>query len=150
MPSRFVSSAIAASAVAVSVGVGAASVAAVSSVAGVIFVAEAGGGVSSIASITVIILHFFGPADFFTAEGSFFCKSFVRCGPSGLSLIGKDSVITFRISSTSAAKGVEGVSSFILVVFGSEPHLSSSLEQLPSAQSLIFSSSEFLHLLLPF
>jgi hypothetical protein len=61
VPSRFVSSAIASSAVAVSVGVGAASVAAVSSVAGVIFVAEAGGGVSSIASITVIILHFSAP-----------------------------------------------------------------------------------------
>jgi hypothetical protein len=33
-------------------------------------------------------------------------------------LIGKDSVITFRISSTSAAEGVEGVSFSISVVFG--------------------------------
>jgi hypothetical protein len=32
-------------------------------------------------------------------------------------LIGKDSVITFRISSKSAAEGVEGVSSSISVVF---------------------------------
>jgi hypothetical protein len=101
------------------VGVGAASVAASTSAAGVIFVAEAGGGVSSMASITVIILRLFGPADFFTAERSFFFyKSFVRCGPSGLSLIGKDLVITFRISSMSAAEGVEGVSSSISVIFG--------------------------------
>jgi hypothetical protein len=34
-------------------------------------------------------------------------------------LIGKDSVITFKISSTSAAEGVEGVSSSISAVFGS-------------------------------
>jgi hypothetical protein len=110
-----VSSAVAASAVAASAG--AASVAAASSAAGV-FYAEAGGGVSSIASITVIILRLFGSADFLAAEGSsFFCKSFIRCGPSGLSLIGKDSVITLRISSTSAAEGVVGVSSSISVVF---------------------------------
>jgi hypothetical protein len=108
-PPDFVSSAIVASAVAASAG--AASVAVASSVAGV-FDAEAGGGVSSMASIIVIILRLFGPADFLAAKGSsFFYKSFVRCGPSGLSLIGKDSVITFRISSTSAAEGVEGVSS---------------------------------------
>jgi hypothetical protein len=62
VPSRFVSSADSASAVA-------ASVAAASSAAGVFYV-EAGGGVSSMASITVIILHLFGPADFFAAEGS--------------------------------------------------------------------------------
>jgi hypothetical protein len=59
VPSRFVSSAVAASAVAASVGVGAASVAAATSAAGVIFVAEASGGVSSMASITVIILRLF-------------------------------------------------------------------------------------------
>jgi hypothetical protein len=71
------------------------------------------------ASITVIILRLFVLADFFAVESSpFFCKSFVRCGPSGLSVIGKDSVITFKISSTSAAEGVEGVSSSISVVFG--------------------------------
>jgi hypothetical protein len=34
-------------------------------------------------------------------------------------LIDKDSVITFRISSTSSAEGVEGVSSSILAAFGS-------------------------------
>jgi hypothetical protein len=85
--SKFASSAVAASAVAVSVG--AASTVVAPSTAGV-FDAEAGGGVSSMASVTVIILRFFGTADFFVAEGSFFFyKSFVRCGPSGLSLIGK-------------------------------------------------------------
>ena len=36
------------------------------------FGAEADGGVSSIASITVIILRFFGSAGFSAAEGSFF------------------------------------------------------------------------------
>jgi hypothetical protein len=115
--SRFVSSTVAALAVVASVG--AASVAVATSESGVIFDAEAGVGVSSIASITVIILRLFYPADFLAIEGSFFfCKSFVRCGPSGLSLIGKDSVITFRISSTSAAVGVKGVSSSTSVVFG--------------------------------
>jgi hypothetical protein len=114
--SRFVALAVAASAVVASVG--SASVAVAPSIAGV-FDAEVGGGVSSIASIIVLILHLFGPADFFAAEGSFFFyQSFVRCGPSGLSLIGKDSVITFRISSTSTAEGVEGDSSSISVVFG--------------------------------
>jgi hypothetical protein len=64
--------------------------------------------------MTLTILHFFRPsAFFFVAEGSsFFCKSFVSSGPRGLSsLMGKDSVITFRISAISAAGGVEGVSS---------------------------------------
>jgi hypothetical protein len=56
VPSRFVSLAISASAVTASAE--AASVAAVSSAAGV-FDAEAGGGVSSIASITLMILHLF-------------------------------------------------------------------------------------------
>jgi hypothetical protein len=66
--SRFVSSVVAAS-------MGAALVAVAASAAGVIFGAEASGGVSSIASIMVIILHLFGPANFFAAEGSFFfCK----------------------------------------------------------------------------
>jgi hypothetical protein len=59
--SRFISSAIAASA-------GAASAVAAPSTAGVIFDAEAGSGVSSMASITVIILCLFGPADFLAAE----------------------------------------------------------------------------------
>jgi hypothetical protein len=67
---------------AVAASVGAASVAVAPSAAGVIFDAEADGGVSSMASIIVIILCLFGLADFFAAEGSFFfCKSFVRCGP---------------------------------------------------------------------
>jgi hypothetical protein len=43
---------------------GAALVAVATSAAGVIFDTEASGGVSSIASITVIILRLFGPADF--------------------------------------------------------------------------------------
>jgi hypothetical protein len=69
----------------------------------------------------VTILRFFGPTAFFAAEGSsFFYKSFVSCGPRGLSiLIGKDSVITFKISSTSAAKGVKGASSSVSAIFGS-------------------------------
>jgi hypothetical protein len=87
-----VASTVAASAVVASVG--AASVAVAASAAGVIFYDEVGGGISSISSITVIILRLFGPADFFAAKDSFFfSKSFVRCGPSGLSLIGKDSVM---------------------------------------------------------
>jgi hypothetical protein len=115
--------------------VGAASIAIATSAAGVIFVAKAYDGVSSIASITVIILRLFGLADFFAAEGSFFfCKSFVRCGPSGLSLIGKDSVITFRISSTSTAEGVEGVSSSISVVFGFGAAAFLFFEQVPLVQ----------------
>jgi hypothetical protein len=62
-------SVVAASAAAASVG--AASVGVALSIAGA-FEAEAGGGVSSITSVTVIILHFFGPAAFFAIEGSFF------------------------------------------------------------------------------
>jgi hypothetical protein len=63
----------------------------------------------------------FRPNRLFVAEGlSFFCKSFVRCGPKGLSsLIGKDLVITFKISSTSATEGIEGASSSISATFGS-------------------------------
>jgi hypothetical protein len=114
---RLVSSTVVASAVAASVV--APSAGAASSTVAVVFYAGADGGVSSIACITVIILRLFGPVDFLAAEGSsFFCKSLISCGPSGLSLIGKDSVIAFRISSTSAAEGVEGVSSSISVVFG--------------------------------
>jgi hypothetical protein len=99
----------------------AASTEAATSAGGVIFYAEAGDGVSSMACITVTILRFFGPTAFFAAEGlSFFCKSFVSCGPRGLSsLIGKDSVITFKISSTSAPEGIEGVSSSISAALGS-------------------------------
>jgi hypothetical protein len=62
--SRFASSAVVASTGAASVAVALSIVAA--------FDAKAGGGVSSMASVTVIILRFFGPADFFVVEGSFF------------------------------------------------------------------------------
>jgi hypothetical protein len=80
--------------------------------AAAVFSAEADGGVSSIASMTVIILRFFGSADFLAAEGSFFFyKSFISSGPSGLSLLGRDSVITFKISFASVAESVEGISS---------------------------------------
>jgi hypothetical protein len=128
----------------------AASVAAASSAAGV-FDAEAGGGVSSMTSITVIILRLFGTADFLDAEeSSFFCKTFVRCGPSGLSLIGKDSVITFRISSTSAAEGVEGASSSSIVDFGLGAAAFLFFGAATFCSGLDFFSSEFLHLLLPF
>jgi hypothetical protein len=61
---------------------------------------------------------FFSLAGLSIAEGSFsFWKNFVSSGASGLSLIGKGSVITFRISSTSAAEGVAGASSSWADVF---------------------------------
>jgi hypothetical protein len=101
--SKFAASA--AAALEVEASAGAASVAA-------IFGAEADGGVSSIASMTVIIHRFFGSAGFSTTEGSFvFYKSFISSSPSGLSLLGRDSVITFKISSALVAEGVEGISS---------------------------------------
>jgi hypothetical protein len=101
--SKFVASAATVSEVEASVGAASAIV---------VFDAEADGGVSSIASMTVIILHFFGSAGFSAAEGSFFFyKSFISSGPSGLSLLGRDSVITFKISFASVAEGVEGISS---------------------------------------
>jgi hypothetical protein len=101
--SKFVASAAAASEV--EAFAGAALVAAV-------FGAEADDGVSSIASMTVIILRFFGLVGFLAAEGSFFLyKSFISSGPSGISLLGRDSVITFKISSALVAEGVEGISS---------------------------------------
>jgi hypothetical protein len=76
-------SAVAASAMAAS-AVPASAVAATLAV-GAIFDAEAHGGVFSIACITVIILRFFGSTAFFSVEGlSFFCKSFVSCGPEDL------------------------------------------------------------------
>jgi hypothetical protein len=61
------------------------------------------------------------PDHLFVAEGSsFFCKSFISSGPRGLSsLTGKDSVITFKISATSVAGGVEEVSPSTSVTFGS-------------------------------
>jgi hypothetical protein len=63
--SKFAPSAVAPSAVAASAG--ATSVAVALLTAGA-FDVEASGGVSSMASVTVIILRFFGPADFFVAE----------------------------------------------------------------------------------
>jgi hypothetical protein len=121
------------------------------SAAGVIFYAETGGGVSSMACITVTILRFFGLADFFVAEGSsFFCKSFVSCGPSGLSsLIGKDSVITFKISSSSAAEGVEGASSSISAIFGSGVAVFLFFEVAIFGSGLDFLFLKFFRLLLP-
>jgi hypothetical protein len=115
VPSRFVSSTVSASAVTASVG--ATSVAVVSSAVDV-FDVEASGSVSSIASKTVMILHLFSAGFLIVAGSSFFCKSFISCCPSGLSLRGKDSVITFKISSTSVVGGVEGTSSSISAVFG--------------------------------
>jgi hypothetical protein len=97
--SKYVASAAVASEVEASAG---------AALAAAVFGAEADGGVSSIALITVIILRFFGSAVFSAAEGSFFYKSFISSSPSGLSLLGRDSVITFKISSASVAEGVEG------------------------------------------
>jgi hypothetical protein len=136
---------------AVAASAGEASTAATTSVAGVIFDAEAGGGVSSIACITVTILRFFGPTTFFPAEGSsFFCKSFVSCGPSGLSsLTGKDSVITFKISSTSAAEGVEGAPSSISAILGSGVAVLLFFEVATFGLGLVFLFSKIFHLLLP-
>ena len=128
-----------------------ASVEVTTSAVGVIFDAKVGGGVSSMACITVIILHFLGPSAFFVTEGSsFFYKSFISCGPRGLSsLIGKDSVITFKISSTSAAEGVEGASSSISTIFSSGVAVFLFFKSSPSAQDWIFSSLEFFHPLSP-
>jgi hypothetical protein len=66
------------------------------------------------ACITFTIHCFFCSFTFSsTAEGCpFFCKKFVSSDPIGLSSSkGGESVITFRISATSAAEGVEGASS---------------------------------------
>jgi hypothetical protein len=141
--SRLVASTVAAS-------VGAASIEAAASAAGVIFDPEAGGGVSSIASITVTILHFFGPTTFFAAEGVSFCKSFISSGSSGLSsLIGKDLVITFKISSTSAAEGVEGAPSSILAIFGSAVAVLLLFKVATFGSGLVFLFLKIFHLLLP-
>jgi hypothetical protein len=72
------------------------------------------------ACITFTIHRFFCSFTFSSAtEGCpFFCKYFVSSDPSGLSsLKGGESVMTFKISTTSAAKGVGGASS---PAFGSE------------------------------
>jgi hypothetical protein len=101
--SKFVASAAATSEVEASAGAASATA---------VFGAEADSGVYSIASLTVIICRFFGSAGFSATEGSFFFgKSFISSGPSELSLLGRDSVITFKISSASVAEGVEGISS---------------------------------------
>jgi hypothetical protein len=81
------------------------------------------------ACITLTILRFFCPSTFsIAAEGcSFFCKNFVSSGPRGLSsLMGRESLITFKISATSAAEGVEGASS-VSSTFGTAKDVVSSL-----------------------
>jgi hypothetical protein len=138
--SKCTSSAVAASAAAASAR--AILVAVVLSTTGA-FGAEACGGVPSITYVTVTILRFFGPVAFFIIEGSFsFSKSFVRCGPSGLSLIGKDSIITFKISSTSVAEGVAAVSSSISVAlyFGAAAFLLIEASVFDSGFSFLFFS----------
>jgi pyruvate-formate lyase-activating enzyme len=67
------------------------------------------------ACIAFTIHHFFGSFNFSSvAEGCpFFCKNCVSSNPSGLSSWkGGESAITFRISATSVAEGVERVSFF--------------------------------------
>jgi hypothetical protein len=94
-----------------------------------ILAAEAEGGVRSMACITLTMLRFFCPSVFsFAAEGcSFFCKNFVSSVPRGLSnLLGRESVITFKISATSGVEGVEGASS-VSSFFGSVEGVVSSL-----------------------
>jgi hypothetical protein len=71
-------------------------------------------------------IYYLNNSSFFRQYKTFFCRScfvplknFVSFGATGLSLTGKGSVITFIISSTSAAEGVAGVSSSRTNVFGS-------------------------------
>jgi hypothetical protein len=145
--SKLVASEVAASTVVASGGAASAEVA--TSAASVIFDPEAGGGVSSITCITVTILLFFRPTAFAAEGSSFFCKSFVSSGPSGLSsLIGKDSVITFKISSTSAAEGVEGAPSSISTIFCSGVTVFLFFEVVTFGSGLDFSFSKNFHLLL--
>ena len=80
--------------------------------------AEAGGRVCSIAWSMFIIRRFFCPPSLpSVAEGIFFfCKSLVSSNPRGLSnLNGGDSVITFKVSNTSAAEGDGGFKVFFPV-----------------------------------
>jgi hypothetical protein len=139
--SKFVASAAAALKVEASAG---------AALAAAVFGAEADGGVSSMASMTVIILHFFGSAGFSATEGSFFfCKSFISSGPSELSLLGRDSVITFKISYASVAEGVEGISSSKLAFgFGAVAFLF--FETATFGSGLDFSFLLNFHLLLSF
>jgi hypothetical protein len=65
-------------------------------------------------------------------------------------MIDKDSIIIFKISSTSAAEGVEGVSSSISVVFGFGAAVFLFFGTATFGSGLDFSSSGFLRLLLPF
>ena len=78
------------------------------------------GSVRSMACITFTIRRFFCSFTFSSVvEGCpLFCKNFASSDPSELSsLKGGESVITFRISATSTAEGVEGAS---FPAFGSE------------------------------
>jgi hypothetical protein len=115
--------------------------------------AEAEGGVRSMACITLTILRFFCPSTFsIAAEGcSFFCKNFVSSGPRGLSsLMGRESLITFKISATSAAEGVEGASS-VSSTFGTAKDVVSSLcllEGVAFGSGAVFTFFKKIHLLL--
>jgi hypothetical protein len=108
------------------------------------FVAEAEGGVCSIACITFIIHRFFCPSIFSSvAEGvSVLCKSFVSSNPRGLSsLNGGDSVITFKISTTSTANGDGGIFFAASSSFGSVEGIWSSfhfLEIVAFSSSVVF------------
>jgi hypothetical protein len=108
--------------------------------AAAVFGAKADGDVSSMASMTVIILRIFGSAGFSATKGSFFfCKSFISSDPNGLSLLGRDLVITFKISSASVAEGVEEISSSKSAFgFGAVAFLFFSSKRPPSAQGWIF------------
>jgi hypothetical protein len=80
----------------------------------IVYSAKAGGGVCSMACITFIIHSFFCPPTFPPiAEVVFFeCKRLVRSDLRGLSSANKmGSVITFRISETSAEEGEEAPAS---------------------------------------
>jgi hypothetical protein len=94
-----------------------------SAFAGIVaFVAEAQGGVFSIACIIFTIHRFFCPSIFSSiAKGvALLYKSFVSSNPRGLSsLNGGDSIITFKISTTSVADGDRGVFSAASSTFGS-------------------------------
>ena len=65
-------------------------------------------------------------------------------------MIGKDSVITFKISSTLAAEGVEGVSSSISATFGSRVAALLFFEVAAFGSGLVFLFLELFRPLSPF